>query len=726
MSLPAIHSPSSASASGLWHKFSPASRGFVLAFVLALMVFGLIRVIVQQPWSGLRFHAEGEALMVTVAGADRAMAVTGLRSAAGSFYPLPASLVVEEPDFLDHVEKYNALMAAQAVLLPEWRSAGARLVLADGRELPLQMRVRGPTDIPFVFWLQLFFGLVALCIACGIWVFRPHQREVNLLLLTAVGFAAGTWSASIYSARELLMEPELFRALSVINHGGALLFDCAMLALLWSYPRPLGRQPVVAASLLLWLLLWGLDTWQLTARFSTGFYLWLMLVFLLAVGCALQQWRLSQRDPVSRMALRWLLLSFLLGSGAFVALQIVPLLMRVATPVPQSLSSGVFLIVYLGLAAGISRYRLFQLEHWWLAAWSWLFGGILVLLVDGVAVWWLRADSWMALSLAVGIAGWLYFPLRQWLLLRLLPRGNANRQLLAGAIRRLFDLPTEAALCAHWPDVVRSIFSPLAMERREGDSDFVIADDGLLLRLPDIEPGWHVMLSYCERGSRLFNRDDLVTAREVYGIATHARDALSARQQGAHLERDRIKRDLHDDLGARLLSILHGQHEAGMREEARQAIRDLRQMLATLDERAVSLGEAAQLMHSEASERLARAGMVFGSEVSVTPEVLLSARQFANLKRMVRECITNAIKHAHAQRLDVGMTLREDMLLLTVTDDGVFDVACLDNAGRGHHIVRSRVEELGGTVQWSTGPAGGCQVIIRIPVAVPVHEKEAG
>lgn len=697
---------------------SPATRGFLLAFLLALMVGGLVRVMLLQPWAGFRFHTEDGLLQVSSETLARPAVVAGLRQADGEMRPLPSWLAVEEPDFLDRVSDYNVLMAAQAPLLAEWRSGEARLVLRDGRELPVVMRPRGPGDIPVVFWLQLGFGLIALGIGCGIWVFRPRQRVVNLLLLTAVGFAAGTWSASLYSSRELLMDPELFRLLSVINHGGALLFDCAMLALLWSYPRPLGRQPVAALSLLLGLLLWVADTHQVTAYYSHGFYPWLLLIFLLAAGCAWRQWRLARRDPLSRMALRWLLLSFLLGSGAFVALQVVPLMLGVTTPVPQSLSSGVFLIVYLGLAAGISRYRLFRLEHWWLAAWSWLFGGILVLLVDGIAVWFLRTGGWMALSLAVGVAGWLYFPLRQWLVERLLQRGHSTRQLQAGAIRRLFDLPTDEALRAHWPDVVRSIFSPLVMERRDGERDFLVADNGLLLYLPDIEDGRHVMLSYCERGGRLFNRDDLDTARELYGIARHAREALMARQQGARLERDRIKRDLHDDLGARLLSILHGRQETGMREEARLAIRDLRQMLATLDERSVTLTEAAQLMREEAGERLHRAGIGFAMSLPADLSgVVLSARQYANLKRMVRECVTNAIKHSGATEVRLAMTLDPERLGLSLSDNGRFDPVQLELGGRGHHIIHSRVEELGGDVAWRRTPEGGCRVDIGLPVA---------
>ena len=103
--------------------------------------------------------------------------------------------------------------------------------------------------------------------------------------------------------------------------------------------------------------------------------------------------------------------------------------------------------------------------------------------------------------------------------------------------------------------------------------------------------------------------------------------------------------------------------------------------------------------------------------------ILLSARQYANLKRMVRECITNAIKHSGASRLELGMALEDDGLCLTVGDDGRFDPAQLDLGGRGHHIIHSRVDELGGRVQWQRSAQGGCRVDIRIPVAIPARTE---
>ncbi|MDP2227370.1 MAG: hypothetical protein Q8J78_07820 [Moraxellaceae bacterium] len=712
---PVLAAEGTAPAGRRWEP-APRTLGIMAAVLIVIAALGLVQLMLAQPWAGFTFHAHGEVLRVAHPSLDKPADVRGLRTASGEEQPLPVWLAVEEPDFLGRYDAYNAFMAMQAPLLAEWQSGAARLLLADGRELPVTLQPRRLADIPAAFWLQLSFGFVALVIGAGIWVFRPQARDAALLLVTALAFATGTWTASVYSARELVMAPELFRPLSVLNHGGALLFDCSMLALLWSYPQPLGRQPVVRGAFLLFALLWLVDTLQLLDTFALGFYVWLLVIFLLATLCAWRQWRLSRADPVSRMALRWLILSFLIGSGAFVFLQVLPLLLGIQTPVSQSVMSGAFLIVYLGLAAGISRYRLFQLEQWWLVAWSGLFGGVLVLLLDGVLVWVLNAEGWVALGMAMAVAGWIYFPLRQWLVARLLNREGTVRHLPPGVVRRLFDPSTESALQQQWPDVVRSVFRPLVLEPHDGEQALAIVDDGLRLVLPDIVPGRHWQLAYCDRGARLFSPDDLVAAGELHSVAAYARDALRARQQGARLERDRIKRDLHDDLGARLLSILHGQNEGGMREEARQAIRDLRQMLATLDERAITLDEAARLMAAEARERLERAGLTFGASVPAPSALLLSARQYANLKRVVRECVTNVIKHADAGHVQFEWQVRDDHMRLTVSDDGVFELWALEQTGRGHHIIRSRVDELGGHVEWQRQLPTGCRVTVEIPV----------
>ncbi|MFN3587706.1 MAG: hypothetical protein ACK4UT_09400, partial [Moraxellaceae bacterium] len=393
MTIDTLHSAPHSAAQARWRaRLTPARLSLLAALLLVLTLIALLQAARGLPWAGFRFQMQEQALLVQHAALEAPAAVAGLRSGDGRVLPLPAWLAVEEPDFLVTHEAYNALLAAQAPLLAVWQSGDAALLLADGRELPVTPVARQLSDMSWTFWLQLFYGFTTLVVGVGIWVFRPLARDTSLQLLTAIGFAAGILSASLYSSRELLMAPALWRLLSVLNHGGALLFVFGMAALLWSYPRPLGRQPVVALCFVLFALCWLADTQQWFPSYAAGFYLVLLLAFLVSCLFGWQQWRQSSGDPVARMALRWLVLSFLLGSGVFAFLQVLPIVLGLATPISQAVVSGGFLIVYLGLAAGISRHRIFHLERWWLAAWGWLLGGLLVLVIDALVVWALHLE----------------------------------------------------------------------------------------------------------------------------------------------------------------------------------------------------------------------------------------------------------------------------------------------------------------------------------------------
>jgi len=712
----------------------PRNLSLLAAGACGFALIALVWLALSLPALTLDWRVDGDTLQVRDAQGRWQQAVE-LHAGGRPPLPLDATLAIEEPDFLPDWTAYNAFMQVQRSAHAAVSAGDASLRLADGSHLPLQFRDRQPGELPWDFWMQLLFGLVALGVGFGVWAFRPRTRETAILLVTALGYGAGIWSAAIYSTRDLLMPAELFRVASVINHGGALLFDCAMAALLWHYPRPLGTRDIPVALAVTWALLWTADTLQLVHSLSLGFYLWLLLVFLLALAFALAQWRRADRDPVARAALQWLLLSFMIGSGTFVALQIVPRVFGSEALMPQSVLAGAFLIVYLGLAAGISRYRLFHLERWWRVTWSWLLGGVLVVIIDALLLWQLNLAGDVALAIALAIAGWLYFPLRQWLLERLLGLERVNTELRPAAVRALFDHSTTGELEARWPDVLARVFLPLSIDPvDEGElpADAAangfeprVGEHGLLLFVPGIAAGSWLRLSGCERGRRLFRHEDLRVAHDLFGIAQHAVRTAAARAQGAQRERMRIKRDLHDDMGARLLSILHGRDAGEMREEARAAIHDMRQMLATLDENAVHLEEAITLITSEARERCRRENIRFSEERPPSGEHRLSARQFANLKRIVREAVTNAIKHAGAVSITLRIGTLPDALEVVVDDDGRFHPENIDAQGRGHHIVQSRAGELGGHADWSVNAAGGCRLRVLMPweMALPASSE---
>jgi signal transduction histidine kinase len=108
-----------------------------------------------------------------------------------------------------------------------------------------------------------------------------------------------------------------------------------------------------------------------------------------------------------------------------------------------------------------------------------------------------------------------------------------------------------------------------------------------------------------------------------------------------------------------------------------------------------------------------------GMSVSLTlfgaPRPLSEGAELAAY-RVVQESLTNTRKHGGlAAAATVTMTYEPDGLLLQMSDDGLGAAAAPDEVGHGLTGMRERIEMYGGTVQAGPLPAGGYQVIARLP-----------
>jgi signal transduction histidine kinase len=85
--------------------------------------------------------------------------------------------------------------------------------------------------------------------------------------------------------------------------------------------------------------------------------------------------------------------------------------------------------------------------------------------------------------------------------------------------------------------------------------------------------------------------------------------------------------------------------------------------------------------------------------------------------RIAQEAIHNAVRHAHAQRIDVGLSARNGDLLLTVDDDGVgFDpsAASLRSRRLGLTSMEERARAIGGTLTIDSQPGEGTRVRLEV------------
>ncbi|MFZ5757409.1 MAG: sensor histidine kinase [Pseudomonadota bacterium] len=701
---------------------------------LTLLVCALaIALALSAPGTGLSLvpaadATDGIGLEVTAAGG--AAETAGLKAgdrivafiAGNERVPARHELVVEDPDGIPGWPEYRAMMAAQTALAAALDNGGhLGVVLADGRELQLQATQRHPGDLPVMFWLQLLFGVGGALTGTLVLAARPADRATRLYFLTGIGFLIFAPAAAVYSTRELVLSGDVFRALSLANHFGALLFTASLTSLLWVYPVSPGRVPVVALCYLAALAAWLADVLQLGPD-NTLSPTTVLLIFALSFVFAGRQWWRTRRAPAERAALRWFLLSIYLATGLFAGVILIPNALGVPPPASQGVMFGAFLIMYWGLALGVTRYRLFDIDSWWRAIWWWFLGGIAVVVLDIVLVSMLALSDALALSISVAVVGWLYFPVRQWLWARFgKPRARTLDQWLPDVLPLLIETRPgqthEAQIRERWPGVLAAVFRPLETTVIAGTlATPEIRENGLALAIPDArnEQG-HLLLRHADRGERLFNGNDLETLAALRELFDLALDRLRARDSGARIERERIRRDIHDDIGAKLLTLLHTSPEQNQ-PLVREALEDLRTLVRALEFDGVPLRDALDAWQAEARKRTEAAAISLQwQESDVAAEAGLNARQHANLARVVREAISNALRHARPTRLSVSIAQKDNRLQLHVTNDGTVKPVTDWAGGRGRQIMQGRIRELGGDIGWRVDN-GECTLQVSVPL----------
>jgi signal transduction histidine kinase len=96
---------------------------------------------------------------------------------------------------------------------------------------------------------------------------------------------------------------------------------------------------------------------------------------------------------------------------------------------------------------------------------------------------------------------------------------------------------------------------------------------------------------------------------------------------------------------------------------------------------------------------------------SVSPE---SASELINI---VREAVSNSVRHGRASRITLRAAHDAGALALAITDDGAGFAVAQSGAGHGLANMRARAAALGGTLQVESAPGKGTRVLLTLPVA---------
>ncbi len=333
-----------------------------------------------------------------------------------------------------------------------------------------------------------------------------------------------------------------------------------------------------------------------------------------------------------------------------------------------------------------------------------------------------------SLTLALFFTLAIYVGTRQWILGQLLGSHlmTAERTFsrLYRTVREVEERPQQmpAFVCA----LLRDLFRPLQVDIVEARPSHARASsDGSVLIVPlpwpaaapafDDEPaGGSVVMRFAHRGRRLFTTDDARLADSVVEQLRRALAFAQAVEQGRTEERLRLAQDLHDDIGARLLTLMYQAPSTEIEDYLRRTLQDLKTLTRGLAAPTHRLGDAAAEWKADLSQRFALARIELDWQMRFDDDMMLSVVQWSALTRILRELVSNVIAHAGATQVAVRLDLEGERLQLMVADDGIGG----DPAGWSHGLglggVRKRVKQLGGEVEWSRVEPRGirCRVTV--------------
>ncbi|VAW69235.1 hypothetical protein MNBD_GAMMA09-51 [hydrothermal vent metagenome] len=229
----------------------------------------------------------------------------------------------------------------------------------------------------------------------------------------------------------------------------------------------------------------------------------------------------------------------------------------------------------------------------------------------------------------------------------------------------------------------------------------------------------------------LFDEEDLELANSLFKLTQQFVNIEDAVEIGASVERKRIARDLHDDVAARMLTLIHMLKDDKSIAIARSILKSLRNSIYALDNKSTAtILDAINDVRAELQDRLNPIGMqLIWHQTDKFEGLSFTPRQHINLNRMLHEIATNIIKHAQANFMEVIIDIDQQHFTVEVSDNGQgFDIkTCIP--GKGINNVTTRARELGGNAGWfnltdkETGQNKGSCVRINFLVTDVTEEQ---
>jgi signal transduction histidine kinase len=216
----------------------------------------------------------------------------------------------------------------------------------------------------------------------------------------------------------------------------------------------------------------------------------------------------------------------------------------------------------------------------------------------------------------------------------------------------------------------------------------------------------------------------LIMIKYYQSKVKHNKELYSSIILAEEKERERLARDVHDELGGIITSARLKIGSVASDDLAKEDQLKLIEVEAVLEMASVSARNASMALSPVALKKFGLEGAlntfpnlysthqaVF--EINCTVHELNSSVEIG-IFRMISEIVNNSIKYAQAKNINIDLSINDkEDLIITVLDNGIgFDLKLISENSNGIRNIQNRCEVLNGQLRIDTTPGNGCQYTI--------------
>ena len=685
---------------------------------VGLLLF--IRLVAAVPVLPQTLSLDASGAMILKSKGEEPRSVTAAHGHDGEPLALEPMLSERSPRWTVNDAKRLRLEREQDALGAALAAGPITWTLRDGGTFVTQARPLGAGRLGVTFWLMSALALALYLVVVVIFMAKPSMKN-TVYALAALPQAANLLFIAVESAVTVHMPPGFFHA----DHSWRSVFDAITSAAITHsaamHPRALPWRRWLAP------VVWGLS---LVVALSLGamhlpYAWWVVQGQLIGLGVlTLVQFEWSYRaepHPLTLIFKRFGMVTwvvFVLLSAAVGSTSV----LGIDGSVVEAIAAMIWVVF---LASVLLATPFMSRSHPTIREFSMLAGvSTMATALDLLFVAVFSLGSFSALTLALFLSLMVYAGVRQWILNHMLQTNVLTTERMFEQLYRIArDVEAHPhRLPEHFSSLMKELYDPievLPVPRALTHSQVAGAGSTLMVPVPssgtDAAPRT-IALRYAHRGKRLFTPEDARLTDRVAEQLARAVAFDQAVERGRSEERVRIAQDLHDDIGARLLTLMYKAQNSEVEDYIRHTLHELKTLTRGLAAKDHRLSHAVGEWKADMSNRLNIARCELDWAFSYDDDVMLTVVQWSALTRILRELVNNVIAHGKASHVWLDAQLIDRHLRIRVADDGEGRAPQQWRPGLGVGGVRKRVKQLAGHVRWEENSPQGivCVVDLRL------------